>query len=108
MARADRIGKHKTTVTTYDSYTCVQYHSTVVVKFNGREIILDSGGWRTNTTKTRMNQASREYGLGFYVFQDNFDWFVKLDDCDPLKFESGMKIDRIARKLIYKGEAVNA
>lgn len=44
---------------------CIRYHATEVVRFNGKRIILNGGGWRTNTTKTRMNQAANQYGLGY-------------------------------------------
>lgn len=59
MSGQDKIGSHKTKVFTDDEgYTNVVYHETAVVKFNAEKIILNSGGWRTNTTKLRMNQAS--------------------------------------------------
>lgn len=70
MARKSKskIGKTATKVIKGDDgYTRVLYHDTVVVAFNEYEIILNSGGWQTKTTKTRMNQASDEFGLGFSV-----------------------------------------
>lgn len=76
MSQTTQIGRHATTVSTSDGYTRVTYHSTDVVKFNERLIILNSNGWRTHTTKTRMNQASNQFGLGFTVYQKDFDWFV--------------------------------
>lgn len=53
------------------------YHRTAVVAVhpNGA-ITLNSGGWRSTTTKLAMNQASNEAGLGFHVFARNRDWFV--------------------------------
>ena len=55
----------------------VKYHNTEIVKkkWNGH-IVLNSGGWKTYTTKQRMNQASTEFDLGYYVYQDKFEWFV--------------------------------
>ena len=52
-------------------------YKTVVVKHrtNG-EIVLNSGGYRTATTKLAMNQASNQFKMGFRVFQDAGDWFV--------------------------------
>ncbi len=53
------------------------YHQTaVVIAYPDRSIRLDSGGWRTATTRTAMNQASAQDELGFRVFQRRGDWFV--------------------------------
>ena len=56
----------------------VAYHKTVVVHADKNKgiIVLDTGGWKTATTKTRMNQASNEFGLGYAVFQKRGEWFV--------------------------------
>jgi hypothetical protein len=56
--------------------TSVTYHTTKVVSWSSSEIVLRTGGWRTATTKARMNQAAQEHGLGFRVSQISFDWFV--------------------------------
>ena len=69
MAQLDRVGSVHTSVYTEDGYTRVVYHSTCVVKFNQDKIILNSGGWYTQTTKNRMNQASSQYNLGYQVYQ---------------------------------------
>lgn len=53
------------------------YHRTAVVIVNSdRTIRLDSGGWRTVTTRAAMNQASNQDELGFRVFQRDHEWFV--------------------------------
>ena len=112
MSRTDTIGTHRTTVRGKHGETVVTYHETDVVRFKARpcyykpdqqsdklsrchvprvDVILDSGGWRTPTTKLRMNQASRQFGLGFHVYQKNFDWFVDLPRQNrTLPFEDGM------------------
>ncbi len=84
MARQDTIGTTATTVAIdADGVTRVIYHSTCVVaiyppnKDGDRLVALDSGGWRTATTKLRMNQASNQFGLGFRVFQKAGEWFVE-------------------------------
>ena len=76
MPNLSRIGKHATTISKQDGYTIVTLHKTNVVKFNDEEIILNSGGWRTVTTKTRMNQASNQFNLGYLVFQTVSVWYV--------------------------------
>ena len=57
--------------------TSVFYHDTAVVQFNNNVVELDTGEFLTKTTKARMNQVSEVFGLGFEVFQRNFEWFVK-------------------------------
>lgn len=53
------------------------YHNTRVAKKDGGRITLNTGGWRTNTTKARMNQFSAQFcGNAFRVYQDKGDWFV--------------------------------
>lgn len=67
-------------------YNYVQYHRTKVVKWNSREIVLDTGGWESQTTKTRMNQTANQFRLGFYVYQKDYQWFVNYKDQDiPFK-----------------------
>lgn len=71
-----KVGKHKTKVFEEEDYTIIKYHQTEVVKFNNNKIILNSGGYKTLTTKVRMNQASAEYNLGFEVFQKKNKWYI--------------------------------
>lgn len=77
MTRNDRVGTHKTYIVTVEGKTMVVYHTTAVVTFDYDTIILDTGGWSTNTTKTRMNQASKQFGLGYYVYQKDYEWYVE-------------------------------
>ena len=57
--------------------TIYSYHRTAVVtRYEDGSIRLDSGGWRTATTKTAMNQASYQGQLGFGVHQRDHVWFV--------------------------------
>lgn len=86
MAQQWEVGRHKTTVYNDGTHTCVKYHQTDVVKFNEKEIILDTGGWFTATTKKRMNQASNQFGLGYHVSQMNYGWYCTFDDGPALKF----------------------
>jgi len=57
--------------------TAVVYQNTAVVKFNDDAVDFTAmEGHRTQTTKLRMNQTSYEYGLGYYVQQQNGIWCV--------------------------------
>ncbi len=97
MGQTATIGEHKTSVYSRSrdgrEYTCVKYHATEVVIFSSKAILLDSGGWKSATTKVRMNQASRQYNLGFQVFQKNYEWFVDFRG-KVIEFTDGMVLTR--------------
>lgn len=78
MAQTQRLGTHRTSVDyrKSDNSTFVRYCWTDVVQFDDHWITLDHGNWKTPTTKTRMNQAANQFGLGYNVYQKDFDWFV--------------------------------
>lgn len=98
MSQQNTIGRTATTVYTENGTTKVRYHSTVVVEFTPETIILNSGGWHTATTKTRMNQAANQFGLNYRVFQKDFDWFVELTepngDTVDIEFQDGLELPR--------------
>ena len=103
MGQVNTIGTHKTTIATDNNVLMVTYHNTIVVKVtNNRYVTLNTGGWYTNTTKTRMNQASNQYGLRFSVYQVDFAWYVSIGD-DMQPYYDGIVIDikegTISRKL---------
>ena len=93
MDRIQTVGTHKTVTYTLEGMTSVVYHSTAVVQFNNDKIILNSGGWDTRTTKSRMNQASNQYGLGYEVYQVNYSSYVDYNG-ETIPFEDGMILDR--------------
>lgn len=76
MACMNKIGTHATAVYSDGEETTVRYHGTTVVTFDSRRILLRTGGWETHTTKTRMNQASNQFHLGYHVYQEKGEWFV--------------------------------
>ena len=80
MSQQTQIGRHKTTIYHDGTHQCVKYHNTKVVRFNDDEIILNTGGWFTATTKTRMNQAASQFNLGFKVYQKNYEWVIEFRD----------------------------
>ena len=57
-------------------------HSTKAIKLN-------SCGYETVTTKSRLNALLEEVKYGARVFQKQFDWFVKYND-DTASFWDGM------------------
>lgn len=97
MANQMTIGRVATTVTRdADGVLRVTYHYTnVVTVYPSGKVVLDHGGWRGPTTKTRMNQASHQLGLGYLVWQKDFNWYVDVDghtidfDRNPLTIRNG-------------------
>jgi len=68
-------------------YRCT---AVVTVQPDG-SIVLDSGRWKTATTKRAMNQASSEAGLGFRVYAKAREWFVSYKGAE-LEFVDGMRL----------------
>lgn len=87
------IGKHATTIASDNLHTIVTFHHTQIVKFNINEIILNSGGWQTATTKLRMNQTSETFNLGYTIYQKNFEWFIKYKNIN-YEFYDNIKLVR--------------
>ena len=97
MDRNNKVGELKTAIYQSDGYTVAQSHDTQIVRFNDDEIILNSGGWQTVTTKRRMNQVSDVFHLGFRVSQRQGEWFVDYfanEIGDTYSFNDGMILER--------------
>lgn len=77
-----------------NGYTGVRLYSTDIVIFNDNVIKLNSGGWRTTTTKNRINQASEEFHLGLSVYQRKGEWFAQSVCGNPQKFFDGISFAR--------------
>ncbi len=87
MARTDKVGSHKTSKGTNDQgQRTIRYHNTDVVAWDHKVIILKNDGFTTRTTKLRMNQASQEFGLGYRVWQKDFNWYVDYEG-ETLEFK---------------------
>jgi len=75
-----------------DGTTKIRLHLTdIVTRQNSGDIILNSGGWKTITTKDRLNSFLQP--LGFYISQQNSVWYIKKDGKDTnYIFNDGMII----------------
>ena len=97
MAQVNHLTNYKTDTFTDDAgMTNVVCHNTVIVKFDGESVTLNSGGWQTKKTKDDMNRAANQFRLMYRVFQKDFDWFVQTggnaDDVVP--FTDNMTLAR--------------
>ena len=79
MAQMDKVGKHMTKITTNkEGGKVVTYRGCPVFSEYPKQgkVVLDTCGYHTNTTKTRINQAANQFGIPIHVFQKNFEWYV--------------------------------
>lgn len=87
--------KRATTVKKVDNTYQIIYHSTPVVTFHPDDsITINSGGWRSATTKNRINEAIGKIAV---VWQNKFEWYL-FDRTTNTKsdFEDGIRINRLA------------
>ena len=66
---------HRTAIAVYD-------HNTQALKLN-------TGGWHSNTTKSRLNAILSELITGASVFQRQFNWFLNYNN-QTVDFFDGM------------------
>ena len=104
MAQQNEVRGVHTSVLTEDGVTKVFYRGTTVVAFTLEEITLQSNGWRTNTTKTRMTQASNQFGLGYSIYQKDYSWYVKFRG-ETFDYGDGMTLFREgSRKVLFSSQ----
>jgi hypothetical protein len=58
----------------HESYYNIRLHGNQIMQIYLDRIVPMDGGWRTVTTKARLNEHLPQ---GFYVFQKNGDWFIQ-------------------------------
>lgn len=83
-----------TTVTNEDGVSTVFLHGNKIAEVGDTWLRLFDGGWRTATTKSRLNAILSVHGANFDgIFQKNFEWFFhdSLRSVD-MPFENGMVI----------------
>ena len=73
------------TVVDYNSNTncsTVVLHRTAIAVYdhNTQALKLNSGGYTSNTTKSRLNAILQELIAGASVYQKNFNWFLNYNN----------------------------
>jgi hypothetical protein len=70
----------------------IRYHETDIMTFrNNGEVVLNSGGWRTYSTKERLNRFMPE---GKQIFQVSGIWYIT-DGTRKVAFEDGMTLNHV-------------
>jgi hypothetical protein len=83
-------------VTYKDKSYAYRLHFTDVVTYTPNRIILNSGGYKTSTTKERMNS---HFTIG-NIFQKHFQWYVQMKDGNTYPYYDGITFD-------YSGKLIN-
>lgn len=71
----------------------IEHHNTDIVTFlPDGDIVLNSGGWYSKTTKERINDAIGQFG---HIVQRDFKWYYigrSADESDKVDYYDGMVI----------------
>lgn len=82
-----------TEVISCTNVTDVFLHGNLIARIGETWIELFDGGWRTATTKSRLNAILAAHGCpGECVFQKKGEWFVTVNGC-KVPFFSGMRLN---------------
>lgn len=80
MPHMNKLSRYRTIVTgtPKGGDLTVRYASTdILVMTDPCHARLTTGGWRTVTTKRKLNQAASEFSLELSIWQKNREWFVR-------------------------------
>lgn len=79
-----------TQVVTEDEVSTVYLHGNKIAMVDDTSLTVFDGGWRSNTTKSRLNALINEFcnAVSDGVFQSQFEWFIS-DNNEVKPFTSG-------------------
>lgn len=98
VAKSKFIANNTLQVEYLDGRKAIRLHTTDIVTEKDGVITLNSGGWKTATTKDRINGYSWENGLRKwpYISQRNHQWFVGEGIFyDGIQFKDGVQISPV-------------
>jgi hypothetical protein len=55
----------------------VHLHGNLIAKVTVDSVTLYSAGWRTVTTKSRLNAILSGLGINSYIYQSQYQWYVR-------------------------------
>lgn len=98
MSQTQRISRNNTTIAHHpDGTRVVTLHRTPVVTVTDDTVVLNTGGWFTATTRTRITQVCNEWGLGWGVSVRKGKWFARHHDGREVPF-NGAEIVTLPRE----------
>lgn len=93
MPQLNKISKYQTKIIREGLKTRVRLYFTDVVTITPDCIILNTGGWETATTRNRMNQASNQFQLGYYVFSRKGQMYCRMNNSTNAIHFSGNRLE---------------
>lgn len=84
--------KDNTQVVNIDGVSFVYLYSNLIAMVADTWLELFDGGYKSTTTKSRLNAILSAHGNGERVYQKDFTWFVSTKDGD-VPFGDGIKLD---------------
>ena len=102
MPRMNKLSNYRTAIFMCDGWQCVVYAETIIVRWNDDTILLNTGGWKSVTTKRKMNQASRQFNLGYAVYQKDYCWFLRVFERDAWE-----RWDELATEYLFDNDSIS-
>ena len=89
-----RFSSGNTQVEETENGVIVKLHGNKICEVGRDTIVINDGGWESNTTKSRLNVILRDViGGGWGIYQKNFQWYLaKNGEVDAI-WESGATFD---------------
>tara|TARA_R100001460_G_scaffold21410_1_gene43730 strand:+ start:1204 stop:1587 length:384 start_codon:yes stop_codon:yes gene_type:complete len=79
----------------YERTIEVRLHDNLICKIfpSGSVMDLSDCGWRSTTTKSRLNVILDEFAPGYGIFQKNFNWFFQVSQTsEPEKWRGQLSV----------------
>ena len=84
--------KDNTKVINIDGVSFVYLYNNLIAMVGDTWLELFDGGYKSNTTKSRLNAILQEHGNLEHIYQKNFEWFVSTKYGD-LPFHDHIKLN---------------
>lgn len=81
-----------TEVNNVDGVSYVYLHGNLIAKVGDTWLELFDGGYRSKTTKSRLNAILQAHGNGERIFQKDWSWYITLDG-KTVAFKTGILLD---------------
>lgn len=86
------MSRDNTSVAEIDGFVYLILHGSRIARRHGHSVEIRDGGYRSNTTKERLNGVCRP--LNVSIFQQNFEWFIsRRSDDKPVSMPHGEWIE---------------
>ena len=92
--------KDNTSVINIEGVSFVYLYNNLIAMVGDTWLELFDGGYKSATTKSRLNAILKEHGNSEYVYQKNFEWFVSTKYGD-VEFNDGIKLNWVTEMRIF-------